>query len=150
MVRFSGEERFPVPRSRLGEKFAHAAFLASCVRDAEPIAADSDTASWRAKSRFSFVTAKIESELTIVGRSVPDTVSFTLSNRMPGATLGVNGTLAFFDEPPDGARLEWSAEIVSRTGLLKIVPFGVLRTQIEAELTELWHGVRVRLAQEFP
>lgn len=107
------------------------------------IAADADSAAWRAKSRFSFVTATIETVLSITERS-PDAVIFTLANRMPGATLEVNGTLAFSDST-DGTLVTWSAEIVSRTGLLKIVPLSVLRTQIEAELADLWTGVREKL-----
>jgi carbon monoxide dehydrogenase subunit G len=144
MVRFSGEERFPVPRSRAAAKFADASFLASCAPDAEIVSVDAVTATWRAKSRFSFVTAKIETVLTIT-EQLPDALSFTLANRMPGATLGVNGTLAFSDST-DGTLVSWSAEIVSRTGLLKVVPVSVLRTQIQAELADLWRGVREKLS----
>ena len=100
------------------------------------------------RSRFGFVAAKIETALTIVGRNLPDSVAFALANRMPGAALGVTCTLEFFEGESDGTRVAWSAEIVSRTGLLKVVPAGVLRTQIEAELADLWRGVRARLDRD--
>ena len=147
MVRFSGEERFPFPRSRVAAQLSDASFLAGCAPGAEIVSADAATASWRAKSRFGFVTAKIETALTIVERS-PDSVAFALANRMPGAALGVTCTLEFFEGESDGTRVAWSAEIVSRTGLLKVVPAGVLRSQIEAELADLWRGVRARLDRD--
>lgn len=143
MVRFTGEEKFSVPRSRAAEKLSDAAFLAGCVPDAEIVSADTATATWRAKSRFRFVTAKIETVLTIEKRS-EDAVTFALTNRMPGATLEVSGTFAFLDAA-DGSLVSWSAEMVLRTGLLKVIPPSVLRSQIEAELADLWKGVREKL-----
>ena len=148
MVRFSGEERFPIPRSRAAAKLSDASFLASCAPDAEIESADREIATWRAKSRFGFIAAKIETVLTIVKRNVPDSASFARANRMPGAARGVPGLFEFFEGESDGTRVAWSAEIVSRTGLLKVVPVGVLQTQIEAELAGLWRGVRERLARD--
>lgn len=144
MVRFNGEERFPYPRSLIAERLADARFLASCAPGATVHDAEPRTANWTAPSRFRLATAPIETRLMIDGDG--SVAAFQLVNRLPGATLTVAGRFEFFDDGT-GTRVVWSAEVVERTGLIKMVPKAVLRAQIEAELADLWNGVRLRLDQ---
>ncbi len=145
MVRFNGEVRFPFPRSPVAGRLSDARFLAACAPGATVHEADERTARWTAPSRFRFVAAPIETTLTIAAND--EATTFALANRLPGATLVVNGRFDFAEDA-GGTRVAWSAEVVERTGLLKVVPLAVLRAQIEAELAELWEGVRTRLTRE--
>lgn len=149
MIRFSGIERFPFLRILVAQHLANAAFLAQCAPQADIQSADNTTALWIAPSPFRALPATVTTLLTINTQSM-DRVDFTLSNQLPGASLAVNGTFEFTDGDPGGTAGEtcvrWSAEIVSRTGLLKVVPPSVLHTQIERELEQLWRGVHKNLA----
>lgn len=142
MVRFNGEVRFPYPRSQIAERLADARFLAACAPGAAVHAADSRTANWTAPSRFRWAVAPIETTLMMVRDQ--SAASFQLVNRLPGATLTVAGRFEFTDDGI-GTCVVWSAEVVERTGLIKMVPKAVLQAQIEAELTDLWNGVRRQL-----
>lgn len=146
MLRFSGEEAFSISRTVVAARLSDAAFLAGCAPGAEVQHADADTAVWRAKAQLSFVTTSVETTLRIAERVPDEAVTFTLSNRATGGTLTVVCTLAFTDD----ARVAWTAEVTGRTGMLKLVSAGTLRSQLESELVELWRGVRARLAQSSP
>lgn len=143
MIRFSGEERFPILRSRVAARLSDAAFLAACVPDAEVLAAGPDAATWRAPSPFRAVATRVETALSIVRRA-DGAIAFALANRVPGATLDVACDIQLLDDE-SGCRIVWSAEIVKRTGLLKIVPASVLAKQCEKAIVDLWRAVRDKL-----
>lgn len=146
MFRFSDEERFPFPRTVVAAKLSDAAFLAGCAPGAEIQHADATTAVWRAKARLSFITTSVETTLRVTARVPDEAVTFTLTNRVTGGSLTVVCSLSFSDD----TRVAWTAEVTGRTGMLKLVSAAVLRSQLEAELVELWNGVRDRLAHSSP
>jgi carbon monoxide dehydrogenase subunit G len=146
MLRFSGKERFPFSRTVVAEKLSDAAFLAGCAPDVEIQHADATTAVWRGKARLSFISTAVETTLTITDRVPDEAVTFTLSNRATGGSLALVCSLTFTDD----TLVTWAAEVTARTGMLKLVSPNVLRTQIEADLVELWAGVRDRLAHSSP
>jgi carbon monoxide dehydrogenase subunit G len=146
MIRFSGQIEFPYPRTAVCSRLTDATFLAGCAPGATIHSATVDAAAWTAPSPFRVVSSTIESTLTIHERR-PESLEFVLVNRIAGALLNVKIRFVFADSPA-GVFVEWSAEILTRTGLLKIVPPMVLRSQIEAQLGDLWRGVETKLAQE--
>ncbi len=72
---------------------------------------------------------------------------FTLINQFPGASSVVNGSITLADQEDGQTGAHWQAEIISRSGLLKIIPESVLRGILEREFQKLWAGVRNELGK---
>lgn len=146
MARFSGSEPFPFPRQLVADRLSDAAFLATCVPDAVVRSASADAAVWQATARLGFATATLETTLAITGRTPGEAVSFTLTNRTTGAGLSVSSTLIFRDDAGHGSTVvDWTAEITSRSGLLKLAPWSLLQAQAQDALAEMWPNVRANL-----
>ncbi|QEL19021.1 hypothetical protein PX52LOC_06075 [Limnoglobus roseus] len=111
--------------------------------------ASADAAEWQAKARLGFATATLESQLAITGRTPGESVTFTLANRTAGAGLGVMTKLSF-DDAAGGTNVDWTAEITSRSGLLKLAPSSLLQSQVQSLLSDLWQSVRTKLQDAVP
>ncbi len=144
MLTFSGSETFPFPRTVVAKNLSDAAFLAACVPDGVVRSASADAAEWQAKAKLGFATATLETQLAILERTPGMSVTFTLTNRTLGGGLVMATNLAFRDAE-GGTLVGWVAEILSRSGLLKMAPVSVLKSQAEEALGEMWQSVRAKL-----
>jgi carbon monoxide dehydrogenase subunit G len=146
MIHFEGDEAFPVPPPELYAKLSDAGFLAGCLPDAEITTANPDRAVWKMKPKLSYISGSIETTLAVAGRVPGESVAFTVLGKGIGATSTVETALAVRQAEGGGAMVHWTAEIAALTGLLKMVPRGLIQATAQTVIRDVWAAVRSRVA----
>jgi uncharacterized protein len=126
-MHFQGSERFP---AGVEGQLADAGFLATCVPDATVTLA--------------FISGQLETHLTVIERVANQSVTFEAVGKGVGASSTVRSQLMFHPDA-DGLRVDWKADVVALTGLLKMVPKGLIQGAAEKVIAEVWGGVHARL-----
>ncbi len=150
MSQFHGEMTFRLPRADVAPKLSDAGYLAHCLQQAEVVEATPDRAVWRIKPAVSFLTGTQTTELVVVERQPGESVQFRLTTRSIGATSTVTVHLRFEPLPNGGTRVPWTAQITELTGLLKMVPQGLLEGAARKVIDEVWAAVAARLEPPAP
>jgi uncharacterized protein len=144
MIHFEGEEAFRVPPAELFPKLSDAAFLAGCLPDAEVTAATPDRAAWKLKPKLSFLSGALETELTVAERTPPASVRFLIHGKAIGAASTTEAVLTFAER--DGSTVvRWAADITALTGLLKMVPKGLIQATAQKVIADVWAAVRAKV-----
>jgi carbon monoxide dehydrogenase subunit G len=146
MIHFEGDKSFPLPVPEVAAKLSDAGFLASCLPDAEITAAAADRAAWKIKPKLAFLTSSLNVELVATGREVGKSVAFQVVARAIGASSTVAVTLAFAEAEGGGTAVHWTGTVTQVTGLLKMVPAGLLQGSAHKVIEEVWAAVDARLA----
>jgi carbon monoxide dehydrogenase subunit G len=73
-----------------------------------------------------------------------EAVTFTLTTRSIGASSTVVAQLRFAADP-QGTQVLWNADITEVSGLLKMVPSGLLEGAARKIIEDVWEAVRRRL-----
>lgn len=144
MIHFEGEVRFPLPLPEVTEKLSDAGYLARTLTETEIIAATPEKAVWRMKPKLSFLTGTQTTEMTRSEHHPDETVTYTLATRSIGASSTVVAHLRFVEDP-QGTQVLWSADITEVSGLLKMVPSGLLEGAARKIIEDVWEAVRRRL-----
>lgn len=148
MIHFDGEEAFPVPPAELYPKLTDAGFLVHCLPDAEVSAASPDRAAWKLKPKLSFLSGALETELLVTDRVSPVTTRFLIHGKAIGATSTTEAALTFSDAAGGGTAVRWTADITALTGLLKMVPKGLIQATAQKVIADVWAAIRARVAGE--
>jgi carbon monoxide dehydrogenase subunit G len=145
MIPFDGEELFPaVPPAGLYPKLSDAGFLAGCLPDADLTEATPDRAAWKLKPRLAFMAGAIETTLVVANRVPGEAVAFTVHGNGVGATSTVETALTL--RPADGGTaVHWTADITALTGLLKMVPKGLIQATARTVIRDVWAAVRAKI-----
>jgi carbon monoxide dehydrogenase subunit G len=144
MIHFEGEVRFPLLLPEVAEKLSDAGYLAHSLTDAEIISATPEKAVWRIKPKLSFLTGTQTTEMTRSDHRPNEAVTFTLTTRSIGASSTVVAQLRFAADP-QGTQVLWNADITEVSGLLKMVPSGLLEGAARKIIEDVWEAVRRRL-----
>jgi carbon monoxide dehydrogenase subunit G len=144
MIHFEGEVRFPLPLAEVAEKLSDAGYLAGSLVEAEIVSATPEKAVWRIKPKLSFLTGTQTTEMTRTEHLPGEAVTFTLTTRSIGASSTVVTHLRFVADQQD-TRVLWSGDITEVTGLLKMVPQGLLEGAARKVIEDVWEAVRRRL-----
>ncbi|MBA4063390.1 MAG: hypothetical protein C0501_06695 [Isosphaera sp.] len=145
MSQFQGEKTFPLPVAEVAAGLSDAAFLAGCLPDAEVSEATPERAVWKQRPKLSFLTGSLTTELTRTAHDPGKSVSFGVVAKAIGASSTVGTALTF--APADGGTVvRWAAEITQVTGLLKMVPGGLIRGAAEKVIADVWEAVAAKLA----
>ncbi len=150
MVSFQGEMTFRLPLAEVAARLSDAGYLAHCLQQAEVVEATPDRAVWRIKPAVSFLTGTQTTELIVVKRRPDQSVQFRLTTRSIGATSTVDVQLRFEPLPGGGTHVPWTAQITELTGLLKMVPQGLLEGAARKVIDEVWTAVAARLEPPAP
>lgn len=145
MIHFEGEQRFPLPVADVAAKLSDAGFLAQSLPDAQVSEATPDRAAWKLKPKLSFLSGSLDATLTAAARDPGRSVAYRVLARAIGASSTVETRLAF-DEAEGGTVVRWSGDLVEVTGLLKMVPKGLLQATAGKVIDDVWAAVRARLA----
>ena len=148
MLRFEGDRDFPQPPAELFTRLTDARFLAACVPDAEKASdAGPDRAAFTVRPNLAFARGTLEVTLQVVERTPPTSARMSLVSKGVGSGSTVEATLAL--APHDaGTRMHWVAEVKELSGLLKMVPQGLIRGAAQKVLDNAWAAVETRLAKE--
>lgn len=142
MIHFEGTESFPLPPADVAAKLSDAGWLAKCIPDAEIAVAERDHAAWKVKPKLAFAAGVLDSTATVVRRTA-DSVKYRITAKGVGAGSTVEATLTF-READGGTAVDWSGDITELTGLLKMVPKGLIQSAAQKVIADVWAAVKAK------
>lgn len=145
MIHFEGHREFPLPVADVFAKLSDAAFLVGCLKDVdEVIEVSADRAEWKLRPGFSFIRGTLDIKMEILERATNTSMKVRLSSRGIGATSTVESVIAF--QPKEsGTAVDWSADITELTGLLKLVPKGLISSTAGKVIEDTWGEIEKKL-----
>jgi len=146
MIRFEGTRSFALPPAEVAAKLSDAGFLAGCVPDAEITESAPDRAVGKVRPKLSFVTGSLSLEATVTARDPGKSVSYQLVSKVIGGSSTVSTALEFRASATGGTDVVWAGELVAVTGLLKVVPKGLLEGAAKKVIEDIWTGVSAKLS----
>ncbi|MBM3981910.1 MAG: hypothetical protein FJ304_16885 [Planctomycetes bacterium] len=145
MIHFEGVQTFPVPVAEVAAKLSDAGFLANCVPDVNISEATPDRAVGKVKPKLSFLTGSLTLTAEVTARAPGQSVAFTIQSKVIGASSIVTTALEF-KEADGGTAVHWTGDLTSVTGLMKMVPKGLLEGAAKKVIDDIWATVGKKLA----
>ena len=145
MIHFEGDKSFPLPVADVAAKLSDAAWLVGCLSDAQVAEATPDRADWKIRPRLSFLTGSLDVSLDVTGREPGKSADFKVRSRGIGATSTVNARLEFREAEGGGTAVHWTGDLVEVTGLLKLVPKGLIQSTAQKVIDDVWAAIGVKL-----
>jgi carbon monoxide dehydrogenase subunit G len=147
MIHFEGDKSFPLPVAEVAARLSDAGFLANCLPDAEVTEATPDRAAWKLKPRLSFLTGSLNVEMTTEAREPGKSVAFRVFAKAMGASSTVVTNLHFNEAEGGGTAVHWTGDLEQVTGLLKVVPKGLLQGAAQKVIEDVWAAVSAKLGE---
>lgn len=144
MIHFEGEKTFPLPPAEVAAKLSDAGFLAGCLPDAQVHQATPDRAAWKIRPKLTFLTGGLDLTLEATAREPGQSVTYKVFSKAIGATSTVTVQLRF-READGGTAVPWTGDLVEVTGLLKMVPKGLLQATAQKVIDDVWASVSAKL-----
>jgi carbon monoxide dehydrogenase subunit G len=144
MIHFEGEKSFARPVAEVAAKLSDAGFLVGCLPDARVIEATPDRVAWKLRPKLSFLTGSLDLTLEATAREPGQSVAFKVFSKAIGATSTVNVVIRF-READGGTAVPWTGELVEVTGLLKMVPRGLLQSTAQKVIDDVWAAVSAKI-----
>ena len=145
MIHFEGDKSFPLPIAVAAAHLSDAGFLANCLPDAQVSTATPERADWKLKPKLSFITGSLNVELTRTGHEPGKSVGFRVLAKGIGASSTVLTMLTFSEAPGGGTAVHWTGDLTEVTGLLKIVPKGLIEGSARKVIEDVWEAVSAKL-----
>ncbi|HJZ55008.1 MAG TPA: SRPBCC domain-containing protein [Gemmataceae bacterium] len=145
MIHFEGDRSFPLPLADAAAKLSDAGYLAKCLPDAHVSEATFDRAAWKLRPRLSFLTGSLDTVLEATAREPGRSVAFKVFAKAIGASSTVLTRLEFREAEGGTTAVHWTGDITEVTGLLKMVPKGLLQGTAEKVINDVWAAVSARL-----
>jgi len=146
MIQFEGDKSFSLPIAVAAARLSDAGYLANCLPDAQVSEAAPEKAVWKLKPKLSFVTGSLNVELTRTDHEPGKSVGFKVFAKGIGASSTVLTMLTFSEAPGGGTAVHWTGNLTEVTGLLKIVPKGLIEGSARKVIEDVWEAVSARLA----
>lgn len=145
MTKFEGDRTFALPPDVVAARLGDASFLLSCLQNVDHVVeAGPDRAVWKLRTGFSFLSTTLEITLTVTDR-LPQRASYEALSRGVGASSRVLAVLTF--EPSAvGTTVRYSAELVERTGFLKLVSGGLIQAAARSVIDDTWKAIEAKLS----
>lgn len=144
MIHFEGVQSFPLPVAEVAAKLSDAGFLAHSVPDVQVIEAAPDHSVGKVKPKLSFLSGSLTLDATVTGREAGKSVAYQIVSKVIGASSTVTARLEF-KEADGGTTVNWSGDLVAVTGLLKMVPKGLMEGSAKKVIDDVWEAVRKKL-----
>lgn len=144
MIHFEGDRFFPLPVHLAAAKLSDAGFLAGTLPEAEISEATPERAAWKIKPKLAFLSGSLNVELTRTAAEPDKSVAFQVLAKAIGATSTVIVSLAFAEED-SGTAVHWTGDLTQVTGLLKMVPKGLLQGSAQKVIDDVWTAVETKL-----
>lgn len=146
MIHFEGDKSFPLPVAEVAARLSDAAFLVNCVPDAQVTEAAADRAAWKLRPKLSFLTGSVGVEMTRTAHDPGKSVAFQVVARPMGGSSTVVTALTFKEAEAGGTAVHWTGDVTQVTGLLKMVPTGLMQGAAQKVIEDVWAAVAARLA----
>ena len=144
-MQFEGDKDFPLPPSEIWPRLSDARFLVDSLKNSpEVLLREENAAEWRVKPSASFISGTMDSRLEITERKPPEEMKVVLTGKGVGSS---SMTVVVFKLMPHegGTRIHWQAEITQLTGLLKMIPKGLIQGAARKVIEDVWDGVDQQL-----
>jgi carbon monoxide dehydrogenase subunit G len=141
MIHFEGDKSFPLPVAEVAAKLSDASFLVGCLPDSEIAEATADRAVWKIKPKLSFLTGGLHIEMVAAKREPGKSVTFEVTTKAIGASSTTTTSLNFAEAEGGGTAVHWIGEVTQVTGLLKMVPKGLLQGTAHKVIEDVWAAV---------
>lgn len=144
---FGGEEHFQASPERLYAVLTDLDALAASIPDlvsSEKV--DERTLKCVVRPGFSFLRGTMRLAISLDPSQPPERATMKVDAQSIGLSMSVASKLAVFAEP-DGSRLEWTAGIESRKGLIAAVSPALIRAAADQVIRHAWTQVRQQLGE---
>lgn len=145
MIHFEGVETFDGPPAELFAKLGDAGFLAGCLPDTMVVLATPDRAEWKVKPKISFISGTFDTVATVTERNQGTQLKYRLDTKAVGSGSTVEAVLNFEREGA-GTKVQWTGDIVTLSGLMKLAPKGLVKSTSEKVIADVWAAIRTKLA----
>jgi carbon monoxide dehydrogenase subunit G len=145
MIHFEGDKSFPLPVAEVAAKLSDATFLAGSLPDVQLTEATVDRAAWKLRPKLSFLTGSLDTILEATERNPGHAVAFKVFTRAVGVTSTTLTRLEFKPAEGGGTTVHWTGDITEVTGLLKMVPKGLIQGTAAKVIDDVWAAVSARL-----
>jgi carbon monoxide dehydrogenase subunit G len=145
MIHFEGVQSFPQPAAEVAAKLSDAGFLAHCVPEAQVTEAAPDRAVGKIKPKLSFLSGGLTIEASVAGREAGQSVTYQIVSKVIGASSTVTAKLEFKDAEGGGTTVAWHGDLTAVTGLLKMVPKGLMEASAKKVIDDIWESVGKKL-----
>jgi len=144
-MKFSGQETFPLPLDEVWEQLTDLASIARIIPDLERVEeVDSDHLLCRVKPAFAFLAGSLQLRFSFQERDPENQLKVLVVGKKIGAGLKLQITISLTQEK-DRTCLDWEAEILERTGLLKPIGNSLLQATAEKVIASTWSGFRLAI-----
>lgn len=145
MIHFEGIHTFPLPVAEVAAKLSDAGFLARCVQDAQVSEATPDRAVGKIKPKLAFLTGSLTLNADVTARDAGQSVAYQLVTKTIGASSTVATRLEFREADGGGTAVHWTGDLVALTGLLKMVPHGLIEGSAKKVIDDIWAELEKKL-----
>lgn len=104
---------------------------------------------WKLKPKLSFLTGGLDAVIEVVGREPDRSASFRIVSKAIGASSTVGAVLQF-QASESGTLVNWAGDLLEVTGLLKMVPKGLLQGTAEKVIEDTWQAIEAKLTPSSP
>jgi len=147
-MQFEGDQDFALPPDQVWPRLSDARFLVDSLKNVEEVLQrEPDEAAWRVKPAASFIAGTMDTHLQIVERKPPEEMKVVLASKGIGSSSVTTVKLVLMPHE-SGSRIHWQAEITEMTGLLKMIPKGLIQGTARKVIEDVWAGVDERLKKE--
>jgi carbon monoxide dehydrogenase subunit G len=148
MLRFEGDKNFRQTLDIVWARLTDPAFLIGCVPDVDRvIRSEGDEATFVIRPGLAFVRGTLEVTGRMHDKVPPTAVTYDVHSKGIGTSsmVTVALTLAAVEM---STRIHWIAEVKELSGLLKLVPAGLVRGAAQKVISELWDIIEKKVAQK--
>lgn len=147
MAKFDGVESFALPVPALFAKLSDAGFVAGCLSGATVTSATPDKAAWRVRPKLAFLSGSLDTTATVTAREPDASATYEMYAKGIGASSTVRAVMTFAPSADGGTTATWTGEIVSLTGLLKLVPGSLIQGAAKKVIADVWADIHKKLAE---
>ena len=145
-MKFEGDQDFTQEPSVLWNKLRSAAFLVECIPDSTVEGQPTrDQAKCSVHPGLSFIRGSMDVNVKILEAVEPTLLKVGLASKGIGSGSDVEATLNFAAQDK-GCRVHWHAEIKSMSGLMKMIPSGLIKGAAQKVIEDLLGNVKQKLA----
>ncbi len=145
MIHFAGDKLIPLTVAEVAAKLSDAGYVANCVPDAQVTEATADKSVGKIKPKLSFLTGSLTLTAEVTARDPGKSVVYRVDTKAMGAGSTVESKLEFAEAEGGGTVVHWTGDLVAVTGLLKMVPKGLLEGTAKKLIEDVWTAVVAKL-----
>lgn len=146
-MHLEGDRDIPLPIDQAWPRLSDAGFLAGSLKGVEIIRTGPDESAWKLRPALSFITGSLDITLTIVERTPPSTVTARVFSKGIGATSTVEVRVGLLPSAT-GCTASWTLDVTQLTGLLKLVPKGLMQGAAQKVIDDVWNQIAAAMNNE--